>query len=44
MKSGAHLQAPGPAGFEGSFVGDFMFLLDGIIVGDNNIFALGTVA
>ena len=38
MKSGAHLLAPGPAGVEGGFVGEFILLLDGIIVGDGNIF------
>ena len=33
MKRGAHLLAHGPAGVEGRFVRDIMFLLDGISVG-----------
>ena len=33
MKRGAHLLAHGPAGVEGRFVREIMFLLDGISVG-----------
>ena len=43
MKSGTHLLAPGPAGVKGGFMGELMLLLDGISVGDEDIFPASTV-
>ena len=37
IKRGAHLLAPGPAGVEGRFEKEIMFLLDGISVGGQSI-------
>ena len=43
IKSGAHLLAPGPADVEGRFLREFMLMLDGISVGDEDIFSTSTV-
>ena len=43
MKSGSHLLALGPAGVEGGILGDYMLLLDGISVGDEDTFFASTV-
>ena len=43
MKSGDHLLAPGTAGVEGGFEGEFMLLLHGISVGDENTFPARTL-
>ena len=43
MKSGTHLLAPGPAGVEGRFMGEFMLLLDGISMGDEDTFPASAV-
>ena len=43
VKSGAHLLAPRPEGFKGWIVGEFMLLLDGISVGDEDTVSASTV-
>ena len=37
------MQAPGPSGVVGGFVGEFMFLLDWISVGDEDTLPVSTV-
>ena len=43
MNGGAHLLAPRPAGVECWFVGEFMLLLDGISVGEEDTFPASSV-
>ena len=44
MKSGSHLLAPRTAGVKARFVEEFMLLLDGNSVGDEDTFPASTVA
>ena len=43
MKSGTYLLAPWPASVEGRFMGEFLLLLDGISVGDEDPFPASNV-